>query len=180
MSDNHDDTEDFSTPASDRFADALDLCRLAWDSQKTKGRLEKLRKLNRDIAAAEAQLAGVKAQAAGILVAAKAEAERIIKDVEDQTREQRNDLEHRESRLAYGERYSAKLEAARRAAPGGVISMSDEHRIRVQLAEEDAGSINIGALIRRDVGDERSDAQGNAFTPSTLHRDVSHKRRGAQ
>jgi hypothetical protein len=37
----------------------------------------------------------------------------------------------------------------------------------------------IDAYIRRDVGDQRSDAQGNAFAPSSLTRDVSHKRGAA-
>jgi hypothetical protein len=34
----------------------------------------------------------------------------------------------------------------------------------------------IDALIRRDVGDARSDAQGNVFAPSTLTRSTEHKR----
>jgi hypothetical protein len=38
-----------------------------------------------------------------------------------------------------------------------------------------APAAQIDALIRRDVGDERSDAQGNAFAPSTLTRSISHK-----
>jgi hypothetical protein len=51
---------------------------------------------------------------------------------------------------------------------------------RLLFSEPDAAPDHgIDAYIRRDVGDARSDAQGNAFAPSTLTRSTEHKR-GAQ
>jgi hypothetical protein len=162
--------------AMERFADAM----IAWSNPKNaKAEIRKFAKLKREKADAAAELTSLRAQAAGILEAAKTEAERIRNEACKEIEEEKADLEHREHMLRYGERYSAKLEAARRAAPGGVISAYDEHRIRTQLAEEDAGGINIAAVIRRDVGDERSDAQGNRFAKSTLTRSLDHKRGAA-
>jgi hypothetical protein len=44
------------------------------------------------------------------------------------------------------------------------------------FAEPDtASAAAIDALIRRDVGDERSDHLGNSFSPSTLTRSTDHK-----
>ena len=169
----------------DRFADALDLCRLAWDAQKTKASLKKLQKLNRDIAAAEAKLAGVTAQAAGILEAAKAEAERIVKTAEEETREQRNDLEHREAQLAYGERYARLYAAAKARSPNGVVSAFDEHRIRAQLAEEDDRSgnrVSFATFEQLDPDYQRADPATGAVAVemvkgSTLTRSYPNKPR---
>ena len=193
MSD-HDDRENFST-ASDRFGDALELCRIA--NNKTKAiALKELRKLWRDIEAAKQERAAVKAEAAEIR--AKAEAE--VKTIHETAAQRLEAAATAEADLAQREQKTARLEAAWRyiGEPADVVSgfRSPEHTPlqKARLAHgqqpgrdpdvhfftQDAEPVvAIDALIRRDVGDERSDAQGNAFAPSTLHRDVSHKRGAA-
>ena len=159
----HPHEDDDAAASADRFGDALALCHLAWNSQKTAASLRKLRKLKSDIAAAEAKLASVTAQAASLIEAAKAEAERIIKDAEDQTRERRNDLEHREAQLAYGERYARLFAAAKARSPNGVVSAFDAHQIRAQLAEEDDRSgnrVSFATFEQLDPDYRRADASG--------------------
>jgi hypothetical protein len=47
------------------------------------------------------------------------------------------------------------------------------------FSEPDVVPAAIDAMIRRDVGDETSDSQGNHFAAaSTLRRDLSHKTKG--
>jgi hypothetical protein len=187
--------DDDETPVpNDRFADALDLCRLAWDTQKTAKSLKKLRKLEKDIAAANTKLAAAEARTAEII----AKAESDVAAIHDEAQRRLEAAEAGEQELRERERRVQILEAAWRnlGEPADVMSgfRAPEHTPLqkaklahgqqpgrdpdVHLFTQDAEPVvAIDALIRRDVGDERSDAQGNAFAPSTLHRDVSHKRR---
>jgi hypothetical protein len=168
----HDDP----APASDTFAAAITLLGAAMDAKAVRQKVLHLQELQRQIPAAEAKLSRLQSEAAGILEAARAEAERIRKEAADEIEEEKNYLEHRGAQLAYGERYRAKLEAVRRSAPNGILSAYDEHQVRADLAREDAGGTAVNALINRDMGDARSDHLGNVFVPgSTLTRDLSHK-----
>ena len=176
---------DDETPVPhDRFGDALALCAVA-NNKTLAAELKKLRKVKKDIAAEEPKLAGVTAQAAGILEAAKAEAERIVKTAEEETREQRNDLEHREAQLAYGERYARLFAAAKARSPNGIVSAFDAHRIRAQLAEEDDRSgnrVSFAQLEQMDPDYQRADpATGDVAVElvrgSTLTRSYPNKPR---
>ena len=191
----HDDTEDFSTPASDRFADALALCRLAWDAQKTKASLKKLRKLEKDIAAANTKLAAAEAKAAELV----ANAERDGKALHDEAQRRLEAAESAEQELAQREQKIARLEAAWRyiGEPGDVLSglRSPEYSSlqkarmahgqppgknpdRLFSAEPDAApAMRIDALSDSS-DDPAADRHGTPFL-GELTRDIHHKRRGA-
>jgi septal ring factor EnvC (AmiA/AmiB activator) len=161
---NYDDDE---TTPRDHFADVLCLLDAAANAKKVAAGVKRLRKIEADVAAASETLARLQRQAAGIVEAAKAQAERIISAAEEETREQRNDLEHRERQLGSKMRLLAKLE-------GG----ADMRRAREAIAAEDDAAGNTTVF---DVGDERSDHLGNPFVGgSTLTRSLDHKREATQ
>ncbi len=198
-----DDTEDLSTPALDHISAALALCDLAAElhdlainAKDYKARLRQRAKLERGIAAAEQKLSRLQTEAAGIVEAAQAHAAAIHGEAQQRLEA----VESAEQELAQRERKIARLEGAWRyiGEPADVMSgfRAPEHtplqKARLGhgqqpgrdpdihgFSEPDAAPARIDALIRHDAGDERSDAQGNAFAPSTLHRDVSHKRGAA-
>ena len=202
MSD-HDDTENLSTPALDHINAALALVDLAGEfydmalnAKVYKSRLKKLAALEKKNAAAEAKLAAAEAKAAELV----AKAESDVAAIHDEARQRLEAAESAEQDLCERERRIQILEAAWRyiSEPQDVLSgfrspeFSPLQKARMAhgqppgkdldihgFSEPDAAPARIDALIRHDAGDERSDAQGNAFTPSTLRRDLSHKRGAA-
>jgi hypothetical protein len=196
MSDHDDDTAaNYSMP--DPFVLAIELCRIASSPKTIAAALKRLRKLGRDIGTAEQKLAAVQAQAAGIVEAAQTE----VKAIREDAQRRLEAAATAEDELVEREQKIARLEAAWRfiGEPADVMSrfrspeFSPLQKARVAhgqvpgkdpdrllFSEPDAAPVEaIDALIRRDVGDERSDHLGNAFSPSTLTRSTEHKR-GAQ
>ena len=195
MSSIYQDDDDTPVP-NDRFGDALALCHLAWNSQKTKQSLKKLCKLEKDIAAANTKLAAAEAKAAEIVAKAQSD----VAAIHDEAQRRLEAAESAEEQIAQRERRIAQLEQSWRllGEPADVMSgfRAPEHTPlqKARLAHgrqpgrdpdvhfftQDAEPVvAIDALIRRDVGTETTDAQGNAFAPSTLRRDLSHKRGAA-
>jgi len=176
-------------------------CNLALDPRKAKAASKRFAKQAADAVAqrdeAQAQRDAAKSEAAELVAKAHQEVEAI--HIEAQRRLEA--VEAAEQDLAQREQRIARLEAAWRniGEPADVMSgfRAAEHtplqKARLahgrqpgkdldplSLSEPDAAAdVAIDALIRRDVGDARSDAQGNAFAPSTLTRSTEHKR-GAQ
>jgi hypothetical protein len=166
---------------------------LATNSKANKARLRAFAKLNRQIVDAEAKRAAIEADAAAVVAKAKNEVKAIQADAQRRLAA----IATAEDELVEREGKIARLEAAWRmlGEPADVMSgfrspeFSPLQKARLAhgrqpgkddplfFSEPDAApAAAIDAMIRRDVGDERSDAQGNAFAPSTLRRDVSHKR----
>jgi hypothetical protein len=208
MSD-HDDEKIESLPASapasfDRHSDALDLLVALTKPKEMRKKVLAHRRLERNIADAEQKFAAITAQAEQVQAALDERAAAL--DVREAAISEReagieSSLADARDELAQREQKTARLEAAWRmlGEPADVMSgfrspaYSPLQKARLAhgqppgrdpdllFSEPDtAPDQRIDAYIRRDVGDERSDAQGNAFAPSTLHRDISHKRRGAQ
>jgi hypothetical protein len=183
------------------FTDLVDqwtkLYKLAIDNKANKARLRAAAKLNRQIADAEAKLVAIEADAAAIVT----KAENAVKAIHDDAQWRLDVVESAEQELVEREQKIARLEAAWRGLgePQDVLSgfRSAEYSSlqkarmahgqppgrdpdRLLFSKPDAApDQDIDAYIRRDVGDARSDAQGNAFAPSTLTRSTEHKR-GAQ
>jgi hypothetical protein len=201
------DTADIGTPMVDPVAAAIALTNLAdqlyrlhksaINSKTSRARLRALAKLDQRIADAEAKLVAIEADAAAIVT----RAENKVKAIHDEARQRLEAVESAEQELVEREQKIARLEAAWRyiGEPQDVMSgfrspeFSPLQKARLAhgqqpgrdpdrliFSEPDAAPDHgIDAYIRRDVGDERSDAQGNAFAPSTLTRSTEHKR-GAQ
>ncbi|MGA8699652.1 MAG: hypothetical protein WB689_38675 [Xanthobacteraceae bacterium] len=195
MSKDHDDSA-AHYPAADPFLVALQLCQIATSAKSIAPALKRLRKLGRDIEAAERKLAAVEAQAAELL----AKAERDAAVIHEAAAQRLEAAAVAEEELVLREQKIARLEAAWRyiGEPADVMSgfRAPEHTALqkaklahgqqpgrdpdVHLFTQDAEPVvAIDALIRRDVGTETTDAQGNAFASSTLRRDLSHKRGAA-
>jgi hypothetical protein len=181
--------------AMDPFTAALELCRIANNKTVATG-LKKLRRVNRQIAEAEAKVMAAEAKAAALV----ANAERDVAAIHEAVAQRLEAAATAEEELAQHEQKIARLEAAWRyiGEPADVMSgfRAPEHtplqKARLGhgqqpgrdpdiygLSQPDAAPARIDALIRHDAGEERSDAQGNAFAPSTLRRDLSHKRGAA-
>ena len=188
----HPHEDDDAAASADRFADALDLCRLAWDSQKTKQSLKKLQKLEKDKAAANTELVAAKAEAAEI----RAAAHRDAKAIHEAAAQRLEAAESAEQELAQREMKIARLEAAWRyiGEPGDVLSglrspeFSPLQKARMAhgqppgkdpdllFSEPDAApAVRIDALS--DTSDDpHADRQGAQFLGG-LSRDVSHHKR---
>ena len=170
------------------------LYKLAIDSKANKARLRAAAKLDQRIADAEAKRAAIEADAAAIVT----KAENKVKAIHDEARQRLDAIESAEQELAEREQKIVRLEAAWRniGEPADVMSgfrspeFSPLQKARLAhgqqpgrdpdilgFSEPDvAPAAQIDALIRRDVGDARSDSLGNAFAPSTLTRSTEHKR----
>jgi hypothetical protein len=201
MSDYDHDTDDTEPTMVDPFAVVIELCHVAANPKAAEAVLKKLRRANSAAAAAEQRCAvaaakleqreaELAARAAALDVREAAIAEREA-GIESSLADARDELVEREQNIA-------RLETAwhNLGEPADVLSgfRSPEYSPlqkarmahgqqpgkdpdRLLFAEPDAApAAQIDALIRRDVGDARSDAQGNAFAPSTLTRSTEHKR----
>jgi hypothetical protein len=197
-----DDTEDLSTPALDSITAAMALCDLsarfydmAVNNKVYKAALKKLRRLQRDIAAAEQKLSRLQPEAAGIVEAAQAQAVAI----HDEARQRLDAAGVAEQEVAEREQKIARLEAAWRyfREPDDVISgfrspeFSPLQKARLAagqppgkdpdrflLSEPDAAPALPIDLLSDTSDDPRSDRQGAPFI-GELTRDVSHKRKSA-
>ena len=189
MSDYDDETESFAE--LDRL---IALSKFVANAKNIELRARALAKLNRFIRDGEARLAAVQAQAAAMV--AKAESE--VKAIYEDARRRLDAAEAAEQDVVQREKNIARLEAAWRniGEPADVMSgfrspeYSPLQKARIShghlpgkdpdcllFSEPNAAPDHgIDAYIRRDVGDARSDAQGNAFAPSTLTRSTEHKR----
>jgi hypothetical protein len=189
----HDDETEAHYSMPDPFVLAIELCRIASSPKTIATALKRLRKLGRDIDAAEQKLSRLQAEAAGIAEAAQTE----VKAIHEAAAQRLEAAGTAEQELAQREQKIARLESAWRnlGEPADVMSgfRSPEYSPlqkarmahgqqpgrdpdRLLFSEPDAEPDQaIDAYIRRDVGDERSDAQGNAFAASTLTRSIAHK-----
>jgi hypothetical protein len=188
---------DFDAESFAELDRVIALSKFVANAKNIELRARALAKLNRFIRDGEARLAAVQAQAAAMV--AKAESE--VKAIYEDARRRLDAAEAAEQDVVQREKNIARLEAAWRniGEPADVMSgfrspeyspLQKARRAHGQSPGKDpdilgfsepdaAAAVPIDALIRRDVGDERSDAQGNAFAPSTLTRSTEHKR-GAQ
>jgi hypothetical protein len=201
--DDTDDTEDFSTPALDRVTAALALCDfvaelhdLAVNGKAYKAGLKKLRKLEKEIAVLERNIAAATTRAAELV----GQAHKDVEAIHQEARQRLEAVEAAEQEVTLREQKIARLEAAWRniGEPADVMSgfrspqFSPLQKARIShgqapgrdpdiygFSRDAEPAVAIDALIQRDVGDERSDAQGNAFAPSTLTRSTEHKRGAA-
>ena len=201
---NSDDTEDYSAPAmvdpvaaaialSDLADKLYKLYSLATNSKANKARLRAFAKLNRQIADAEAKRVAIEADAAAIVAKVESEVKAIREDAQrrlDAAAAAEQELVQRAAKIARLENLwrllgepadvlsgfrspqFSPLQKARAAF--GLPAGRDPDPLNFSVdAEPDAA---IDALIKRDVGDERSDHLGGAFAPSTLTRSLEHKR----
>jgi hypothetical protein len=200
-----DNTDDTGAPMMvDPVAAAIALTNLAdqlyrlhksaINSKTSRARLRALAKLNRQIADAEVKRAAIETDAGAIVT----KAENAVKAIHDDAQPRLDAVEAAEAELVEREQRIAWLEAAWRniGEPADVMSgfrspeYSPLQKARIShghlpgkdpdcllFSEPNAAPDHgIDAYIRRDVGDARSDAQGNAFAPSTLTRSTEHKR----
>lgn len=164
--------------AMDIFTAALGLCQIA-KNKTVATQLKKLRRVIRQVADAEAKVMLAEEHAAEIL--AKAESE--LKAIHQAAAQRLDAAATAEAELAEREKKIARLEAAWRniGEPETVLrgfqspefSPLQKARMahglpagrdpdRLLFAEPDAApAVAIDALIHRDVGDARSDSQGN-------------------
>jgi hypothetical protein len=203
-----DDTENYSgAPVLvDPVAAAIALTNLAdqlyrlhksaINSKANRTRLRALATLDQRIADIEAKRAAIEADAAAIV----AKAQNTVKAIHDEARQRLDAAEAAEQELVEREQKIARLESAWRnlGEPQDVLSgfrspeFSPLQKARMAhgqppgkdpdrllFSEPAVAPAVADALIRRDVGDERSDAQGNRFAPSTLTRSTEHKRGAA-
>jgi len=198
------DTDDYSTSMVDPVAAAIALTdladtlyklyNLATADKAQKARLRAAAKLNRQIADAEAKRAAIEVDAAAIV----AKAEGDVAAIRDEAQRRLEAAEAAEDELAEREQKIARLESYWRGLGEGPDvwsglrspEFSPLQKARMAagrepgkdpdplfLSEPDAAPTTaIDALIKRDVGDERSDHLGGAFAPSTLTRSLEHKR----
>ena len=201
------DTDDYSTSMVDPVAAAIALTdladtlyklyNLATADKAQKARLRAAAKLNRQIADAEAKRAAIEVDAAAIV----AKAEGDVAAIRDEAQRRLEAAEAAEDELAEREQKIARLESYWRGLGEGPDvwsglrspEFSPLQKARMAagrepgkdpdplfLSEPDAAPTTaIDALIKRDVGDERSDQLGNAYSPSTLTRSTEHKRGAA-
>jgi hypothetical protein len=197
-----DEIDDTDDDGNGNMADFLDLLAnaiialrdLAHNAKIRPAELKRLAKLNRQFADAQAKLAAVEAQARELV----ARAERDVAAIRDEAQRRLEAAATAEDELVEREQKISRLESAWRnlgepetvlrgfqspefsplqkarlahGQPAGrdvdVLGLSPQH------AEPD---VAIDALIKRDVGDARSDHLGNSFSASTLTRSVEHKR----
>jgi hypothetical protein len=178
------------------LADSLHkLYKLALTNKTKKARLRVLAEIDRQAADAVVTRDEARREAAAIVEAAQAE----VKAMQEAAAQRLNAAAAAEIELVEREQKIARLEAAWRllGEPETVLrgfqspEYSPLQKARMAhgqlpgrnldplFSEPDAAPDRIDAYIRRDVGDERSDAQGNRFSPSSLTRSTEHKR-GAQ
>ena len=200
MSNDDHDHEDDDQGGSEIFlvlellAEAIIAARdLALSAKIKPAALKKLAKLNRQFADAQAGLVAVKAQAAAIVAKAQAD----VAAIHEEAQRRLEAAAAAEQEVAQSKQKIARLESlwAPLGEPADVLSgfrspqFSPLQKARAAFglpagrdpdplnlsvdAESDAA---IDALIKRDVGDERSDHLGGAFAPSTLTRSLEHKR----
>jgi len=196
--DDDEQTETLPAPAPhDRFGDALALCKLA-NNKTVATQLKKLRRVNRQIADAEAKVIAVEDQAAqketalaareAALDARAAEIERRKTEFEISLQEARDHLRGFYDSIAEADRHvryrvlsHAGLLSGYNLELQDLPSWGQLKRLVVGLPDDPpsierdvAASLRIDALS--DVSDDpRADRHGNAFLGS-LNRDVSHKR----
>jgi len=201
--DDTNDTEDISTPALDRITAAMalvdfvtELHDLAINGKAYKAGLKKLRKLEKEIAVLERNIAAATTRAAELV----GQAHKDVEAIHQEARQRLEAVEAAEQEVTLREQKIARLEAAWRniGEPADVMSgfrspqFSPLQKARIShgqapgrdpdiygFSRDAEPAVAIDALIQRDVGDERSDAQGNAFAPSTLTRSTEHKRGAA-
>jgi hypothetical protein len=166
---------------------------LATNSKANKARLRAFAKLNRQIADAEAKRVAIEADAAAIV----ARAERDVAAIRDDAQRRLDAVAAAEQELETREHRICALEASWRmlGEPADVVSgfrspeLSPLRKARLahglpagrdpdpfSLSHDAEPTAAIDALIKRDVGDERSDHLGNSFSASTLTRSTEHKR----
>jgi hypothetical protein len=186
---------DDTTATGDRFADAIALC-LVVKNKTIATRLKKLRRVLRQVADAEAKVIAAEEHAAEIV----AKAESDVKAINDAAQQRLDAAATAEDELVQREQKIARLENAWRllGEPADVMSgfrspqFSPLQKARAAygmpagkdpnlfgFAQDAELTEPIDALIKRDVGDERSDSQGNTFAASTLTRSTEHKRGAA-
>jgi hypothetical protein len=204
-----DDYEDDAAAAGDEgndgnMADFLDLLAnaivaardLVLNAKIKPAELKKLARLNRQFADSQAKLVDVERQANELV----ARAERDVAAIRDEAQRRLDAVVAHEQELATREHRIAALEATWRnlGEPADVLSgfrspeFSPLQKARLAhgqpagrnpdllgLSHDAEPTVAIDALIRRDVGDERSDHLGNPFAPSTLTRSTEHKRGAA-
>jgi hypothetical protein len=159
--------------------------------------LRAVAKLKRQAADAVATRDEARREAAAIVEAAQAE----VKAIQAAAQQRLEAAEAAEQGLVEREQKIARLEAAWRnlGEPETVLrgfqspQYSPLQKARMghglpagkdpnHLLFSESGAApdqDIDAYIRRDVGEARSDAQGNAFAPSSLTRSTEHKRGAA-
>jgi hypothetical protein len=190
-----DDTEDYSTTA-DPVLVALELCRIASNPKTIASAVKRLRRLDRQYADAETKLVAIEVQARELV----ARAERDVAAIRDDAQRRLEAAAAAEQELEQREQKIARLENAWRfiGEPADVMSgfraaeYSPLQKARMAhghpagkdvdllgLSQRAEPTVAIDALIKRDVGDERSDHLGNAFAPSSLTRSTEHKRGAA-
>ncbi len=195
MSD-HDDTEDFSTPTSDRFADAIALCNLVANAKSIKTRVRALARLNHQIADANTKLAAAETKATELVAKAESDVAAIHDDAQQRllaVESAKQDLRERERRIQI-------LEAAWRGLGEGPDvwsglrspEYSPLQKARMAAGREPGKDPDIYGFSQPDAApavridalsdtsdDPHADRQGAPFV-GELTRDVSHhKRRGA-
>ena len=191
----HPHEDDNAAASADHFRDAIDLCRLAWDTQKTKARLVKLRKLEKDIAAANTKLAAAEAKAVELLAKAQSD----VAAIHDDAQRRLEVAESAEEQIALREQKITRLESAWRnlGEPGDVLSglRSPEFTPlqkarmaagrepgrdpdRLFFAEPDAAPVMRIDALSDTSDDPHADRHGAPFL-GELTRDVSHKRKSA-
>jgi hypothetical protein len=181
----------------DRFAVAIIAFRdLAHNVKIKPAEIKKRAKFERRLADSQAKLAVVEVQARELV----ARAERDVAAIRDEAQRRLDAAATAEQELEQREQKIARLESAWRfiGEPADVMSgfraaeYSPLQKARMahgQPAGKDVDVLGlsqhaepvaaIDALIKRDVGDERSDHLGNAFAPSSLTRSTEHKRGAA-
>jgi hypothetical protein len=206
---NHDDdTDDTDAPmtvdpvavvlaATDLVDSIHRFCKLALTDKTKKARLRALAEIDWQAADAVAARDEARRETGEIVEAAQAE----VKAIQADARQRLDAAATAEQELVERAQKIARLESAWRniGEPADVMSgfrspefsplqkarlahgqQPGKDPDRLLFVEHDAASDqDIAAYIRRDVGDERSDAQGNAFAPSTLTRSTEHKRGAA-
>jgi hypothetical protein len=190
----HHDDGDGMTDFLDRFADAIIAFRdLSLNAKIKPAEIKKRAKFDRQLAAAQAKLAVIEVQGRELV----ARAERDVAAIRDEAQRRLDAAAAAEEELAQREQKIARLEQSWRyiGEPETVLrgfqspEFSPLQKARLahgQPAGRDLDPLNlsqqaeptaaIDALIKRDVGDERSDHLGNSFSASTLTRSVEHKR----
>ena len=200
--DDTNDTEDISTPALDRITAAMalvdfvtELHDLAINGKAYKAGLKKLRKLEKEIAVLERNIAAATTRAAEIV--AKAEAE--VQTIRQEANERLASAETAEQDLAFRERKISILENAWRGLGEGPDvwsglrspEFSPLQKARMAAGQQPGRDPDVYGFSQPDAApamridalsdtsdDPHADRQGAPFL-GELTRNVSHKRRGA-